>query len=475
MKHFKANKNSKLNTMGTASVSKLILQFSVPAIVSMVIESLYNMVDRYFVGQCVGFLGIAGITLCFPIMLFIMALSIIIGVGANTLFSIRLGERKYEQARLIMNNAFVLLVLMALFSFTVGEIFMEPLLQSFGASDETLPYAVSYMRIILCGAIFQTVTPGMNHFIRSMGHPKTAMFRVMTGAGCNIFFDWLFVMKFNWGIEGAAYATVLSQLIAGTFVMSFFFKKQTPIKFGWRYMKLKFPYVRKIFLLGLPPSIMQICNSLMNVILNNSLAYYGAKSIYRSGDMAISAFGIVNSVSMFIVMPLIGFVQGVQPLIGYNYGAQKFARVRRFIKLILGYGVSVMCVAWILVQCFAEYLVAPFAPNNPQLAELASSSMRLFLLGIPMIAIGSLCGNFFQGTGKPWRAIFLNMSRQVIVLIPMLLIIPRFLGLKGVFMAAPISDCCSAAIGMTLLWIELRKMPHNDFPDKINEQKKLNL
>lgn len=464
--------NHKINSLGSASIPRLIFTFSVPAIISMIIESLYNIVDRYFIGQGVGYLGIAGITLCFPISLFIMALSMVIGVGSNTLFSIRLGEKKYEQARIILNNAFLLLILMAIFSFVFGQIFMEPLLRSFGASEETLPYATDYMRIILCGAIFQTITPGMNHFIRSMGHPKTAMFRTIIGAGSNIILDYLFIMQFDLGIKGAAYATVLSQLIASIFVMAFFFKKDSPIKLGFRYMKLRLPFVRKIFLLGLPPSIMQICNSLMNVVLNNSLAYYGMKSSYQSGDLAISAFGIINSVAILLVMPLLGFIQGIQPLIGYNFGAKNYNRVRKLVKLPLIYGTSVMVFLWFLVQNFAEKFVEPFAANNQDLIELASSGMRLWLFGIPMIAIGALAANFFQGTGKPGRAIIQNLTRQVLLLIPMILIMAHIFGIKGIFLAAPISDTGAALLGVILLWREIKKMPHNDFNSPAIQTKK---
>ncbi len=423
----------------------------------MIVESLYNVVDRYFVAAGVGYLGIAGITLCFPISIFIMALSIIVGVGGNTLFAIRLGEKKYGQAALILNNSFSLLILMAIVSLVLGEIFMEPLLRSFGASDETLPYAASYMRIILFGAVFQTVTPGMNHFIRSLGHPKTAMFRTLIGAGLNTVLDWLFIMKFHWGIEGAAWATVLSQCVTTFFVMQFFFKKSTPIKISWNLMKLKFPYVRRIYIMGLPPSVMQICNSLMNVILNRSLVHYGNATPY-GGDLAVSAFGVINSLSMLMVMPVMGFVQGGQPIIGYNYGAKAYARVRSTLKILLIFAVGFMTCAWFLVQFKAEWLVGFFAADNLQLTELSARSIRTFLFALPMIACGMICGNFFQGTGKPGRAMFLNMCRQLIVLIPFLLVLPLFLGLRGVFFAGPISDTISAILAVILLRIELRKM-----------------
>lgn len=451
-----------LNVFATERISKLIIRFSLPAIAGMIVESLYNIIDRYFVGQGVGYLGIAGITLCFPLVLFISALSMIIGVGSNTLFAIRLGEQKYDQARLILNNAFMLLIVMAVLTFIGGEVFMEPLLRSFGASDETLPYATSYMRILLCGSIFQTITPGMLHFIRSMGHPKTAMFRSMTGAVLNTIFDWIFIIKLEWGIQGAAWATVLSQFLTTILVLSFFFKKQNPIRLGTRYMKLKLPYVRKIFILGIPPSVMQVCNSLMNVVLNNSLAYYGAKSSYQSGDLAISAFGIINSLAAILVLPLLGFVQGVSPVIGYNFGAQQFLRMRRLVKLTLIYGVVFTCLAWLLIQFFAENFATPFAPDSPALVELASKGMRLYLFALPMVAIGCLCGNFFQGTGKAGRAMLLNLNRQVIFLIPLLLILPRFIGLKGVFMAAPISDTVAAVVGVLVLALELRRTPKID-------------
>lgn len=423
----------------------------------MIVESLYNIVDRYFVAAGVGYLGIAGITLCFPISIFITALSMIVGVGGNTLFAIRLGEKKYGQASLILNNSFALLIIMALISFVLGEIFMEPLLRSFGASDETLPYAESYMRIILLGAVFQTVTPGMNHFIRSLGHPKTAMFRNMIGAGLNTFFDWLFIMKFHWGVEGAAWATILSQCITTIFVMQFFFKKSTPIRIFLSAMRPRLPYVRRIYIMGLPPSVMQICNSLMNVILNRSLVHYGNASSY-GGDLTVSAFGIINSISMLLIMPVMGFIQGGQPIIGYNYGAKSYGRVKKTLKLLLIFGVGFMMVSWLIVQFRAEWLVGFFTADNAQLTELSASSMRAFLFAIPMIAVGMVCGNFFQGTGKPGRAMFLNMCRQLIVLIPCLLVLPLFLGLRGVFYAGPLSDTVSALISVIFLKFELRNM-----------------
>ncbi|MCF0221936.1 MAG: MATE family efflux transporter [Fibrobacter sp.] len=462
-----ALKNTKLNAMGTASIGRLILQFSVPSIVSMCVEALYNIVDRYFVGQGVGFLGIGGITICFPIVMFISAMSMIIGVGSNTLFAIRLGEKKYEQASIIMNHGFMLLVVMAVGAFALGETFMTPLLKLFGASEELLPYATSYMRILLCGALFQTITPGMNHFIRSMGHPKTAMFRVMIGAGTNVILDYLFIIVFQWGVEGAAWATVLSQLVGSIFVMQFFLKKETPIKFKWRHMKLKFPYVRKIFILGLPPSVMQICGSLMNAILAWSLTTYGNTSLFKGeivgGDMAISAFGILNSIVTVVLFPVLGFVHGLQPIIGYNYGAKLYGRVRQAVKTAIIYSFSFVFVAWIVLQWKCEIFVAPFAAGDQKLLEIAAWGLRLFMACMFTIPLGMSAGSFFQGTGKAGRSLFLNACRQVILLIPFLLVLPHFMSegdqLRGVFLAQPIADAGAAIIGTIMLLREIKRMP----------------
>ena len=455
--------NSKINALGSANIGRLILQFSVPAIISMCVEALYNIVDRYFVGQGVGYLGIGGITICFPIVLFISAMSMIIGVGSNTLFAIRLGEKKYTQASIIMNHGFTLLVVMAVAAFILGETFMTPLLRLFGASDELLPYSNTYMRIVLCGALFQTITPGMNHFIRSMGHPKTAMFRVMIGAGTNVILDWLFIMKLHWGIEGAAWATVLSQLVGSIFVMQFFLKKDTPIKFCRRHMRLKLPYVRKIFILGLPPSIMQICGSLMNAILAWRLTTYGNTSTFKGeivgGDMAISAFGIMNSIVTMVLFPVLGFVHGMQPIIGYNYGAKLFNRARKTMKIALLYSTSFVLLAYIILQWKCEIFVAPFAAGDIRLLEISSWGLRIFMAAMFMIPLAMTSGNFFQGTGKAGRSLFLNACRQIILFIPLLLIFPHFLGLKGVFIAQPIADTGAAILGLTMVWHEMRKMP----------------
>ena len=303
----------------------------------------------------------------------------------------------------------------------------------------------------------------MNHFIRSMGHPKTAMFREVIGAVTNIGLDWLFIMQFHWGIEGAAWATICSQLVSAILITQFFVKKETPIRIRWRHMKLRFVYVRKIIILGIPPSIMQVCNSLMNAILAWSLTTYGNISLAATaqlsgGDMAISAFGIVNSIASFILLPLLGFVHGTQPIIGYNYGARLNNRVKATLKFTFIYAFSFILIAWALLMWKAEIFVAPFAPNDLELQKTAAWAMRLFGAAFFMIPLGLVSGSFFQGTGKAFRSMFLNACRQVILLIPFLLILPHFFELKGVFLAQPISDTGAALIGLAMLMYEIKKL-----------------
>jgi len=286
----------------------------------------------------------------------------------------------------------------------------------------------------------------------------------MIGAGSNVILDWLFIMKLHWGIEGAAWATVLSQLIGGLAVMQFFMKKTTPIKVNRRFMKLRLPYVRKILILGLPPSIMQISNSLLNAIMARSLTTYGDLDLQvvngmGGGDQAISAFGILMSIVSIIILPLMGFVTGSQPIIGYNYGARYNNRVRDALKFTMLYALAFIIVAWLLVMTNTLSFVAPFVPNDKNMQELTCKALRTFICMMPFVPLGMVSGNFFQGTGKAWRSMFLNACRQIILLIPFLLIMPRFFGLRGVFMAQPIADCVTAFIAMIMLRAELKKIP----------------
>ncbi len=317
-----------VNPLGKEKVSKLLAEYSVPAIVGMIVNSIYNIVDRIFIGNSsdLGTFGLAGITIGFPIMIILLSMGLLFGVGGATLFSIKLGEGQSEEADRALGNAFSLMVIAGALFMITGQILLRPLLTLFGASEAVLPYSMEYMRVIFFGAIFQVIGMGMNNFIRADGSPRTAMLTMFLGAGLNTLLDPLFIYVFRMGMTGAALATILAQCISATWVVMYFIGKHSKHKLKRKYMKLKLNVVLTITSLGIPGFALQLANSLLNAILNKSLLIYG-------GDIAVSGMGIINSLQTIFYMPIIGIKQGVQPIISFNYGARKFDRVKEAVKL----------------------------------------------------------------------------------------------------------------------------------------------
>lgn len=437
--------------LGEARVSQLLLKFSIPAITGMVVNALYNVVDRIFIGQGVGRNGIAGITVSFPLMTVMMALAMLIGLGATALISIRLGEQRKEDAELILGNALVCLIGIAVMVMTFGLIFINPLLKLFGASAVVLPYARDYLRIILLGDIFMSIGFGMNHCIRAEGNPKVAMSTMLLGAILNTILDPIFIFNFGWGIKGAAWATIISQAASAAWVLSYFLRQKGHLKIYTNNLKLKLAVVREITALGSAPFLMQMAASVIGIILNNSLIRYG-------GDLAISAMGIVNSIGMLFLMPLFGINQGAQPIIGYNYGAEKFDRVKKTLKLAISAATLVVLIGFIMVRLFPESLVRLFSKRDPELIAFASGAMQIFLSMLPIIGFQIVSANYFQAVGKPRQSMILSLSRQVLLLIPALLILPRFFGLNGVFYAGPVSDFGASLITSVCLFFEMKHL-----------------
>lgn len=437
--------------LGEEKVLKLLLKFSIPAIVGMLVNALYNVVDRIFVGNGVGSLGIAGITIAFPIMVFMMACSMLIGLGANSLISIRLGEDKKEEAELIMGNAFVLLFIQALLVAIVGSLLLNSLLKVFGASEAVLPYAKDYTQIILWGGIFQSIGFGMNHFIRSEGNPKIAMFTMLIGAILNTILDPLFIFVFNWGIKGAALATVISQAVSAVWVLYHFLGGRSTLKFKSKNLKLNFSIAKNIVALGSAPFAMQLAASLLNVVMNKTLTTYG-------GDIAISGMGVVMSISTLILMPIFGINQGSQPIIGYNYGAKNYDRVKEALKLAIIGATGISILGYIGTQLFPAQMVAFFNPEDAELIAFGTRAIRIYLALVPIIGFQIVSANYFQAVGKPRQAGFLSLSRQVLVLIPALLILPRFFGLDGALMAGPVADLVASILTGIWITMELKRL-----------------
>ncbi|MHB8072984.1 MATE family efflux transporter [Desulfosporosinus fructosivorans] len=429
--------------LGEEKIGKLLLKFSIPAIIGMLVNGLYNIVDRIFVGRGVGSLALSGIAISFPITLAIMAFGMLIGIGASSVISIRLGQQRREEAEQIVGNAFVLLVGITLFISLLGYLFMEPLLVSFGASSDVLPYAKDYIRIILIGAVFQSIGFGMNNFIRAEGNPKAAMYTMILGALLNTILNPIFIFGLHLGVAGSALATVISQFVTSVWVLYYFLGDKAMLKLRLKNLKLKWIFIRDILAIGISPFSMQLVGSLVTVFLNKSLANYG-------GDIPIAAMGVITSVAMLILMIMFGIGQGAQPILGYNYGARNYERVKQTLKLSVVAATGVMTLGFLMVELFPVALMSLFS-KDPELIRVGANGMRLYLLMLPIIGFQVTVVGYFQATGKPRKSLFLSLSRQLIFLVPALWILPKFLGLTGVWLAAPVSDLASAAL--TAVWL----------------------
>lgn len=440
--------------MGNESVLKLLMEFSIPAMIGMIVNAIYNIVDRMFIGNAsdLGSLGLAGITITFPITLILMAFSLMIGVGGATRFSITLGKGDREKAAFYQGNALMLTILFGLIFMICGNLFIEPILKMLGASDKVLPYAESYLSVILFGAVFQCISMCLNNFSRAQGNPKNAMVSMLIGAGFNIVFDYIFIYIFHMGMKGAAYATIGGQLLSSLWQFAFIFSSRSIIPLKLVHFKLRFEYIQMIVTTGLPIFFMQLSNSLLNIVLNGRVGAYG-------GDVAISTVGIITSVQTFVLMPITGLCQGQQPLISYNYGARKFDRVIKTLKYSLTAGSIIVCLGFIGVQCFPETIICMFN-SEKEVIELGTKALHIWYLCFFVVGAQSLCANYFQAIGKIKQASFLNLIRQVLILIPCILVFSEMFGLFGVFWAVPVADALAflVTVILTVYDIKIRKL-----------------
>lgn len=443
--------------LGEEKVLTLLMKFSLPAIVGMLVNALYNVVDRIFVGWGPGYLGIAGITIGYPIQLVGMAFAMLIGIGGNSLFSIKLGEGKKEEAERILGNAVSLLIVVSVFLSATGLLLLDPLLELLGASETILPYARDYLYIILWGTPAMSLGFGINNFIRSEGNPTRAMSTMLIGAVLNTILDPIFIFVFGLGIKGAAAATVISQIVSTVWVMSYFLSGKSSTSFHLKNLSPAFRLMGKMLAIGAAPFAMQLAASLINGMLNSSLNYYGGLSEF-GGDVAVSGMGVVGSIGMLILMPVFGINQGVQPIIGYNYGARKFDRVREALRYAMIGATGIVVLGFAAVMLFPEQIISLFGENDKGLLSFGSFALRTFLICLPVIGFQVVGASYFQAVGKPLQASFLSLSRQVLLLIPALLILPVFYGLNGVLYAGPVSDMGSAVLTGAFLLMELRRL-----------------
>lgn len=442
------------NPLGTEKISTLLIRFSIPAIIGMLVSALYNIVDRIFIGNAadIGKNGLAGITIGFPLMLITLALGVLFGIGGATLFSMRLGQKREQEAEKVLGNAFILIILSGTIYTLFGQVFLEPLLKLFGASVTVLPYSMDYMRIIYFGVVFQMLSMGLNHFIRADGSPKIAMYTMFLGAGINIVLDPLFIYVFKMGMGGAAWATIIAQGVSATWVVLYFFGKRSRMKLHLKNFILSRPIVIKIMSLGLPGFLLQLAGSLLNTLLNRNLLMYG-------GDVAVSGMGVINSIQTLMLMPIIGLNQGVQPLVSFNFGAERYDRVKQAIKLAMIAATMIVTFGFIITRIFPKQLVSMFN-QDPELLIFGDMAIYSWFLMLPLVGFQIIGANFFQAIGRSKSAMFLTLTRQIIFLIPAVLFFPRIWGIQGLLYAAPFADVLSTLLTGIFFFMVMKDLTH---------------
>jgi len=444
--------NKRNEMLGNEKISKLLLKLSLPATVGMIVNALYNLVDTIFVGRGVGPDAIGGLTIALPIQMVIMAFALMIGIGAASAVSRSLGAKDIEKADLVAGNAFLAIISLSTLFMILGLTFIDPLLKLFGASETLLPYAKEYISVIFLGSIFFSFTVASNNLIRAEGNAKASMFVMIIGTGLNIILDPIFIFVFKLGIRGAALATIISQFASFIYVMRYLYGGESSIKVKLHHLKPQFDILYEIFTVGSASFARQIAGSLVAIILNNSLRIYG-------GDISITIFGIVNRFIMFLFMPMFGVVQGMQPIVGFNYGAKKLDRVMEAVKLSVITTTILATFGYIIAEVFPGQIMWIFN-NDPDLIRDGSKVLRIVISVVPIIGLQIVGATLFQSLGKAIPSLILSLSRQVLFFIPLVLILPRLfdLGLLGVWLTFPAADILSTIVTAILLRREIGKL-----------------
>jgi putative MATE family efflux protein len=434
--------------LGTENIKKLLWKFAIPAIIAMMASSLYNIADTFFIGKGVGALGITAIALTFPFMNISAAFGTLVGIGASTLVSVKLGEKDYDTARRILGNVMVLNFIIGGLFAIIALIFLDPILIFFGASPDTLPYSREYMEIILYGNIITHIYYGQNAVFRSAGHPKRAMLLTCNTVVLNCILDPLFIFVFGWSIKGAAIATVLSQLVSLIIQMKLFMNKNELLHYTKDIFWLDAKIVKESMAIGLAPFLMNLASCFVVILCNQGLKTHG-------GDMAIGANGLIHQIVFVFFMFVMGLNQGMQPVAGYNYGAKQYKRVLEVFKLTTIYATIVLTFGFAVCELFPRQIISIFT-DDQELIGHAVYGIRLVMSVFPILGAQVVISHLFQSLGLAKRAILLSLLRQVVFLIPFLFIFPHFWGITGVWLSMPASDLVAAVIS-ALLMIQLYK------------------
>lgn len=446
--------NDKMNTLRNEKVLKLVLQYSIPAVIAMLVSAIYNIVDRMFIGNFVGEDALAGLTIAFPVMMIVTALGTLLGMGASALIAIELGKKNEESAKRIFGNMIILSSITTIVLTVGGLLLLRPLLVLFGASVDILPFAYEYMSIIFGGMVFQLIGMSLNNIVRTEGKPQLAMNTMLVAAVTNIILDYLFVVVFRFGIQGAAFATIIGQGVLFTWLVLHFIKGNSLLKPCREDFRLQGKIVKKIYAVGLSQFVLQVGASISMAFMNHYLFSYG-------GDQALTALGAINSLFTIFIMPMIGVQMGIQPILGYNYGAKLFTRVKKTLKYGFTITISFSLIIFVLIQTLPKVFISLFLPEGSETIGVAVQGLRIFFLFLPILPIQFLGTSFFQSIAKAKVAMFLSASRQIIILIPALMILSPIFGLKGVWVSTPFADFIAIFITAFLLFRQLREMQEN--------------
>ena len=448
--------------LGTKSIGKLLVEYSVPAVIASVVTSLYNIIDSIFIGQGVGAMAITGLALTFPMMNLLIAFVMVVAIGGATVTSIFLGQKDFDRASNALGTVLVLCLIHSVVFGGISLWLLDDILRVFGATDRTLPYAHEFMEVLLYATPVSFVFIGLNNMMRASGYPRKAMISALLSVGVNVALCPVFIFTLGWGIKGAAWATVLGQSVACVWVLYHFFSKKSFINFHKVTRWFTGSIAKNVYTIGLSPFLINVCACIVVMFINKSLIGYGGEE----GDMAVGAFGIVNRVTMLFLMIVMGVTQGMQPILGYNYGAGRWDRVKRCLWLGIYVGSAITIIGFLLTEIFPEQVTRLFT-SDEVLIRHSIIGFRIILLCYPVIGAAIVIQNFFQSIGKPQLSIFLSLTRQLLYLLPLLWVLPKYWGVDGVWASMAGSDMLSFLTTIVTLWVVLRKFnksPHARIP-----------
>jgi len=436
--------------LGNKRIGPLLAKLAIPTTIGMIANSLYNVVDTIFIGRGVGTLAIAGIGIVFPIQMIIMAIAQLFGMGAASMISRSLGKKDYGRAANIAGNSFIASLLFGTFAAAMVFIFLNPILRAFGATENILPYAREYLSVVAFGFIYFPFLVSSNNIVRAEGDAKNAMVVMLLATGINTALDPVFIFVLGLGIRGAAYATIIAQFCGFTYIVLYYALKRSSLSIRMHHFRLKFAILKEMISLGFASFIRQVSMSILIVVVNNSLKLYG-------GDIAIAVFSVVNRVIMFVTMPLFGVVIGSQPMIGFNYGAGRFERVKETLRTSVAATFVIGLVFFIPFMIIPDRIIGLFS-TDAALIESGIFPFRMIVLLFPLVGFQVIGAGFFQSIGKAVESIALSLTRQVLFLIPLILLLPLAMGISGIWISFPIADFLSIAVTGILLAMEIKKI-----------------